>query len=123
MSEQEEMGRKVSRLLDSGLGGIKQSTLNQLQSARRASLESYHMADAVVNVGQGMSTRSWHDWHARTRKWLSLVALLFALGSALYWQSFQQNDEAEEIEIMLLADELPIDAYLDDEFDEWLDQY
>ena len=123
MSEQEEMGRKVSRLLDSGLGGIKQSTLNQLQSARRASLESYHMADAVVNVGQGMSTRSWHDWHGRTRKWLSLVALLFALGSTLYWQSFQQNDEAEEIEIMLLADELPIDAYLDDEFDEWLDQY
>lgn len=123
MSEQEEVGRKVSRLLESGLGGIKQSTLNQLQSARRASLESYHRADAVVNVGQGMSTGSWHDWHVRTRKWLSLVALLFALGSVLYWQSFQQNDETEEIEIMLLADELPIDAYLDDEFDEWLDQY
>jgi hypothetical protein len=122
MSEPEEVGRKVARLLDCGLDDIKQSTLNRLQSARRASLENYHLAEAVVNVGQGASTRSWHDWHSRTGRWLSVITLLFVLAGVLYWQSFQQSDENEEIEIMLLVDDLPIDAYLDDEFDEWLDQ-
>lgn len=125
MSEPEEVGRKVARLLDCGLDDIKQSTLNRLQSARRASLENYHMAEAVVNVGQGArgaSTRGGHDWHSRTGRWLSVITLLFALAGVLYWQSFQQSDENEEIEIMLLVDDLPIDAYLDDEFDEWLDQ-
>jgi hypothetical protein len=34
----------------------------------------------------------------------------------------QQSDENEEIEIMLLVDDLPIDAYLDDELGEWLNQ-
>jgi apolipoprotein N-acyltransferase len=122
MSEQEEIGRKVSRLLDSRLGDIKQSTLNRLQSARRASLEGYHMTGTVVNVGQGVSTRSWHEWHAKTRKLLAVIALLFALGGVLYWHSFQQSDENEELDVMLLADDLPVDAYLDDEFDEWLNQ-
>jgi hypothetical protein len=122
MSEPEEVGRKVALLLDCGLDDIKQSTLNRLQSARRASLENYHMAEAVVNVGQGASARSWPDWHSRTGRWLSVITLLFVLAGVLYWQSFPQSDENEEIEIMLLVDDLPIDAYLDDEFDEWLDQ-
>jgi hypothetical protein len=80
------------------------------------------LAEAVVNVGQAASTRSWHDWHSRTGRWLSVITLLFVLAGVLYWQSFQQSDENEEIEIMLLVDDLPIDAYLDDEFAEWLDQ-
>ena len=43
-----EIGKKITQLLDLGLDDIKQSTLNRLQSARRASLENYHMAESVV---------------------------------------------------------------------------
>ena len=39
MNEQ-EVGKKITKLLDLGLDDIKQSTLNQLQSARRTSLEN-----------------------------------------------------------------------------------
>ena len=116
-----EVGKEVARLLDNGLNDIKQSTLNQLQSARRASLENYRMADAIVNVGRGVSARGGHDWHLRTGKLLSLITLLFALVSVVYWQAFHQSDENEEIDIMLLVDDLPINAYLDNEFDAWLD--
>ena len=38
-----------------------------------------------------------------------------------YWQTLQQGDENEEIDIMLLVDDLPVNAYLDNEFDAWLD--
>lgn len=116
-----EAGKKVARLLNRGLDDIKQSTLNQLQSARRASLESYHEAATIVNVGHGASARSGHDWHFKTGKLVSLIALLFALVSVVYWQALQHGDENEEIDIMLLVDDLPVNAYLDNEFDAWLD--
>src|SRR5687768_9153880 len=118
-----EVGRRVAQLLDNSLDDIKQGTLNRLESARRASLENYHMAEAVVDARQGASARTGHDWHSRTRKRLSAIALLFVLASVLYWQGLQQGDENEEIDIMLLVDDLPINAYLDDEFDAWLDPY
>ncbi|SEK90576.1 DUF3619 family protein [Nitrosovibrio tenuis] len=119
MSES-EFERKVAQLLDRGLDDMKQSTLNRLQLARRASLEHYQVAEALVSVGQGASAHG-HDWHFGTRKLLSLIALLFAIASATYWQTLQQGDENEEIDIMLLVDELPVNAYLDNEFDAWLD--
>ncbi len=116
-----EVGKKVARLLDYGLDDIKQSTLNRLQSARRASLENYRGAETTVTVGHGVSAQGGHDWHFKTRKRLSLIALLFVLLSAVYWQALHQGDENEEIDIMLLVDDLPINAYLDNEFDAWLD--
>jgi hypothetical protein len=120
-----ELGREVAQLLDRGLDDIKQGTLNRLQSARRASLENYHVAETVVRLGQSgqvASSRGGHQGHSRAGKLLSVITLLLALASAIYWQNLQQSDENEEIEIMLLVDDLPIDAYLDDEFGEWLDQ-
>ena len=116
-----EAGKKVARLLNRGLDDIKQSTLNQLQSARRAALENYHEAETMITVGHGASARSGHDWHLKTGKLVSLIALLFALVSVAYWQALQQGDENEEIDIMLLVDDLPVNAYLDNEFDAWLD--
>ena len=64
-----EIGRKIGQMLDRGLDDMKQSTLNRLQAARRASLENYHMAEATVGVGQGAFAHG-HDWHNRTRKLL-----------------------------------------------------
>ena len=120
-----DVGREVAQLLDRGLDDIKQSTLNRLQSARRASLENYHVAETVIRLGQSgqvASSRGGYHGDPRAGKLLSVITLLLALAGAMYWQSLQQSDENEEIEIMLLVDDLPIDAYLDDEFGEWLDQ-
>ncbi|KIO49820.1 DUF3619 family protein [Nitrosospira sp. NpAV] len=116
-----ELGGKVARLLNHGLDDIKQSTLNQLQSARRAALQNYQVTGEIVTAGHGVSARGGDDWHLRTGKWLSLIMLLFAFASVVYWQTFQQGDDNEEIDIMLLVDDLPVNAYLDDEFDAWLD--
>ncbi|SCY69282.1 Protein of unknown function [Nitrosospira sp. Nl5] len=116
-----EIGRKVAQLLDRGVDDMKQSTLNQLQSVRGASLENYYMAKGIVTVGRGASARSGHEWYQKTGKLLSLITLLFVLASIVYWQALHLSDENEEIDIMLLVDDLPINAYLDNEFDAWLD--
>jgi hypothetical protein len=118
-----EVGKKITKLLDLGLDDIKQSTLNRLQSARRASLENYNVAESVSNVGQGTSARNGNEWQVKTRKLLPIIALLSSLAGIVYWQALQQGDENEEIDILVLADDLPINAYLDDGFDAWLDQH
>ena len=120
---EEEIGRKAAQLLDQGLDDIKQSTLSRLQSVRRAALENYQVADEVISVTHAGSARIHGGHHSRAgaRKLLSVLALLFAITGIIYWQTFQQSDENEDIDIMLLLDDLPVNAYLDDEFDAWLE--
>lgn len=117
-----ELGNKVARLLNQGLDDIGQDTLNRLQAARRSSLESYQMSESRVITGGGTAAHSGHGWHFNPGKVLSLFALLLALAGVAYWQTpIQQGSDIADLDIMLLSDELPVDAYLDDEFGEWLD--
>lgn len=116
-----ELGKEVVRLLDHGLDDIEQSTLNRLQAARRASLENYRVSESAINGGGGAIMHGWNGLHFDVRKRLSLFALLFALVGVVYWQTLQHGDETAAIDAMMLSDELPINAYLDDEFDLWLD--
>ena len=120
-NDENEIGRNVARLLDCGLDNLRQSTLNRLQAARRAALENYQMAEAEISVGQGTSARGGHESYLKTRKLLSAIMLVAALAGLAYWQTLQPIDENEEIDIMLLVDELPVSAYLDNELDAWLD--
>lgn len=49
------------------------------------------------------------------------VALLVVGLAAIYgWQRDQRASDIEEIDALLLADDLPIDAYLDRGFEAWL---
>ncbi len=117
-----EAGKKVAGLLDQGLEDIDSDILGKLQTVRRTAVESYQVRAEAVAVGSDGSLRGgFFYWRGGARTVLAALALLFALTGMLYWQTLQQGDENEEIEIMLLADELPIDAYFDDEFGSWLD--
>ena len=116
-----ELGRKIAQLLDRGLDDIEQNTLNRLQSARRASLENRLVVETLVPAGDAVVVREGHFRNFNTKNLLSLVALLLALASVSYWQTLQYGDENEEIDILLLTDDLPINAYLDNELDVWLD--
>jgi Protein of unknown function (DUF3619) len=120
---EDEIGRKATRLLDRDLDSMKQSTLNRLQAARRAALEHYEAAEEMVRMPQTASAGAHRSDHSRAgiRKLVSILALLFAITAAVYWQNFQQSDETEDIDIMLLLDDVPVNAYLDDEFDAWLE--
>jgi hypothetical protein len=48
------------------------------------------------------------------------IALLASLAVIYSWQQNQRVAEVAEIDAMLLTDELPIDAYLDRGFQNWL---
>jgi hypothetical protein len=48
------------------------------------------------------------------------IALIVSLAAIYTWQQNQRVAEVAEIDAMLLTDELPIDAYLDRGFQNWL---
>jgi hypothetical protein len=69
-------------------------------------------ADNVVGDG---------GWGGLALRILLPLVLLAGAGAAIYsWQQNQRAAEVEEIDSMLLTDDLPIDAYLDRGFQNWL---
>ena len=123
MNEQELAG-KIVRHLDQGLGHIKQGTLYQLQSARKAALDRYREAPQPVfglAWAGAIAFRSSHGRYLNSRNLLALGLLLLSLIGVTYWQLvvIQSNDIAE-IDASLLTGDLPINAYLDSDFEAWL---
>ena len=60
-------------------------------------------------------------WGRLALRILVPLVLLIASGTAIYqWQQNQRAAEVEEIDSLLLTDDLPIDAYLDRNFQNWL---
>jgi len=117
-----KLGNKIAQLLNRSLDDIEQHTLNRLQSARRTSLEkNYRVVETLVTAGDSPTIRGENSSYFNAKNLISLVTLLLVLAGVSYWQTLQYGDENEEIDIMLLADDLPINAYLDNEFDVWLD--
>lgn len=116
-----ELGKKVAQLLDHSLDSIDQSTLSRLQSGRKTSIENYRECEMLATAGDSPNISKPRSPYFNVKNILPLVTLLLILVSYTYWQSFQYSDENYEIDILLLADDLPINAYLDNEFDVWLD--
>ena len=60
-------------------------------------------------------------WSGLTvRVMLPLVILAAGVSGVYSWQQYQRAAEVEEIDAQLLTDDLPIDAYLDRGFQNWL---
>jgi hypothetical protein len=117
-----ELGKKVAQLLDHSLDNIDQSILSRLQSGRKASIENYREYEMLATAaGNSPDISKPHSPYFTIKNILPFVTLLLILISYTYWQSFKYSDENDDIDILLLADDLPINAYLDNDFDVWLD--
>jgi len=49
-----------------------------------------------------------------------VAALLLGMWISFYWHSMEYVAELEEVDSALLTDDLPPDAFLDNDFFEWL---
>jgi hypothetical protein len=119
-----QFGNKVRHLLNQGLRlGLKNPSrvAERLQAARAQALArqrpepapAYAWADNVLGTLGG--------WSGLTvRVMLPLVILAAGVSGVYSWQQYQRAAEVEEIDAQLLTDDLPIDAYLDRGFQNWL---
>jgi Protein of unknown function (DUF3619) len=119
--QEQELAQQIIGRLDDGLNQLDAGTRERLVAARRAALARYREAPVrvfgLIPVGPVGHFLGRHVFGTSVA---AVTALVIATAGVIYWQSVYPNGDLADVEIGLLTDELPINAYLDKGFDSWL---
>jgi len=129
-SRESEIARKITTYLDAGADALKAGTVYRLQQARAAALANLgeperatglQMAHALAGAGPSLGSMGRRPALGGLRLWVG-VAVFVALAAFGWqqWKAVQQVREFEELDAQILSSDLPIDAYLDRGFQNWL---
>jgi hypothetical protein len=126
-SRETEIANKIRPYLDQATAELKAGIVYRLQLARADALARLSDPERVVApelahalAGAGIASRR-PTTRFSLRLWLSIA--LFAIVAGFGWQqwrTFQDTREFEELDAQILSSDLPIDAYLDRGFQNWL---
>ena len=118
---------RITDYLDAGAAGLKAGTAYRLQLAREQALarlaepeRASQLALAGAGAGGGGVGGRPVRMIADVRVW---VGILLIVGGTLfyqYWQTAQQTREIVEMDAGILTSDLPIEAYVDRGFQNWL---
>ena len=119
-----QFASRIRQILNQGLH-VNATTAQKLRAARELALSRQRpeptpvlaWADNAFGNGDGWTGRGWETW---ARVLLPALALVIAAFGIYRWQENQRLAEVVEIDTQLLSDDLPIDAYLDRGFQNWL---
>ena len=115
-----QFGNQVRHLLNQGLD-VDAGTAIRLKEAREQALAHQRPEPAPALQWADNVLGNLGGWSGVSLRVLLPVALLVAGLIGIYaWQQNQTLAEIEEIDALLLTDDLPIDAYLDRGFQDWL---
>jgi hypothetical protein len=115
---------KIKSYLDHGTAQLKAGTAYRLQLARQEALSRLSdpkHASQLALAGAGGTLGDGRRFFADPRIWLG-VLLIVGGGVYYQWHSVQQVRDIEETDAAILTSELPIEAYLDRGFQNWLRQ-
>jgi hypothetical protein len=122
MKNEREFAYKVRHQLNLGAEGIDDKTADRLFQARQNALVHQKAAEAQLSLaGVGHFAADVILPHARALA--AIVGLVVGVVGVATWNDFQKAAEQEEIDSALLADDLPINAYLDKGFQAWLSEH
>lgn len=114
---------RIRRILDHGAANLPAAMARRLHEAREKALARHRAEEpALAGAGYASPRFAMEGPTAQTRVLLAALALI--VGGAIstyYWNRFQQAAEQATIDSALLADEIPFNAYLDQDFLKWLD--
>ena len=120
MNEQ-QFGKRVRQVLNHGLLGIDEKVQGRLHAARELALARQRPETAPAFAWADNVLGRLGGWSGLARYVVVPVAVLAIAATGIYnWQQNQRIAELEEIDSQLLTDDLPIDAYLDRGFQNWL---
>lgn len=113
-------GNKVRQFLNQGLD-VEGRVASRLQAAREQALARQRPEAAPELAWADNVLGRFGGWSGLSLRLLVPLATLLIGVAALYsWHQNQRAAELEEIDTQLLTDDLPIDAYLDRGFQNWL---
>ena len=117
---EDQFGSQVQHRLHQAIE-VPPGAAERLRAAREQALARQRPEPAPALQWADNLLGSLGGWSGISLRVLLPVALLVAGLAGIYtWQQNQTLAEIEEIDALLLADELPLDAYLDRGFQDWL---
>jgi len=126
-TEDRDFAKKIATYLDRGAADLKAGTAYRLQLARSKALERladpHRVAQTRLELAGAAGTGTMggsRGFRASTRYWVGILVVLVALFGFQQWQAYQQLRDIEETDAAILSSDLPIDAYLDRGFQNWL---
>ena len=115
-----QFGNKIRQLLNQGLS-VDKSAADRLRAASGRALSRQRAEPAPALAWADNVLGSLGGWSGLSLRLLApFVALVISVFAIYSWQQNQRLAEIEEIDAQLLADDLPIDAFLDRNFQSWL---
>ena len=113
-----EFGAKMKPWLERSAGAVGELQATKLRSARLRALDAYREPVrllGLVTVSAGTAQTLQYSVVQRSLLWLPIALLVAALAI----QSISEPD-LDELDAQLLTQELPPDAFLDQDFRSWL---
>ncbi|HEX2334381.1 MAG TPA: DUF3619 family protein [Burkholderiales bacterium] len=115
-----QFGRRIRQILNQGTH-VSPKVAERLRRARELALARQRPEPAPAFAWADSALVRLGGWGGFALRVLLPLAMVVASGIALYaWEQNQRAAELEEIDAQLLTDDLPIDAYLDRGFPNWL---
>lgn len=116
---EKDFSRKLRPWLDRSADSLGEIQATRLRSARLRALDQWREPVrllGLVTVGQGTAQTLKYSILQQGLMWLPIVILLATLAA----KALSPEVDIGELDAMLLTGELPIDAFLDKDFDQWL---
>lgn len=126
----DNFSKKLTGYLNIGTAELKAGTAYRLQKARAAALARLagpegvraaesRLAHAFTGAG-GSGTAGGRNLWTSARLWLGIAIIVAAGFGYQQWQAYQLVNDIVELDTQILSSDLPIDAYLDQGFRNWL---
>lgn len=115
-----QLAHKVGRTLNKGIDSLDSGIRDRLEAGRRRALERQKMAIAGFSLA-GIGHFAGEVLLPQARTLAALLVLALGIVGNYYWNHFQEAMANVAIDSALLADDLPINAYLDRGFSAWLE--
>jgi hypothetical protein len=122
-----EFAEKIAGYLDTGAAELKPGVAYRLKIARQEALarledprQAVALRGAHALTGSSSGTAGGRSFWASGKLWLGVLLIAVAGFGFHQWRAYQQLIELEETDAAILSSDLPIDAYLDRGFQNWL---
>ena len=116
---EKDFSQKLRPWLDRSADSVGEIQATRLRSARLRALDQWREPVrllGLVTVGEGTAQTLKYSVLQQALMWLPIVILLATLAA----KALSPEVDVGELDAMLLTGELPIDAFLDKDFDQWL---
>jgi hypothetical protein len=116
---EKNIGDKLRPWLERSAGDVGEVQATRLRSARLRALDAWREPVrflGLVTVGAGTAQTIKYSILQQVFLWLPIIVLLAILVAKI----LAPEVDIGELDVQILTGELPIDAFLDKDFDQWL---